>query len=367
MPTMSRLKRACFAVFTFVIGVLILELSAGLMLPAVEPKPKPPAAWTGIPEDVWTEFDPKLGWFHKKNAEARLQTKVIDHKITTNSLGLRGPREYSLKKKEGITRLYLLGDSFIFGFGVRDDETITATIENSDPSIEAMNLGVAGYGIDQMKLLLDRFDFDFAPDLVIIALYPEDFWRATRSYTDAGYSKPYFQLKRNGELVLKNVPVPLPKSASGSQFPQIIENSVLLQAFEKSALVRLCLKLSRRLLKVTGLEDPDSSEEWRLGREVLKTAIASIRRHGAEPVLMIVPPARWITGSVEPLRDSLVRFSKREHTPMIDLTDNFRSALSEAPVEHWFIPDDFHWTAAGHELAARALLDYVNDWKNERD
>lgn len=361
--TVKSYKTVLFTICALLLVVLILELSARLMLPALEQKPKPPAAWVRVPEQIWTEFDARLGWFHKKNAEAHLLTKAIDQKLSTNSLGLRGRREYQKQKSEGITRFYLLGDSFAFGFGVADEETLTARIESSDPSVEAMNLGVAGYGIDQMKLLLEKFGFDYMPDLVFIAVYPEDFWRATRSYTDAGYAKPYYHLDRHGDLVLRNVPVPAPKSMTGTQFPEIDEQNIPLRLLQKSALVRLSLKLVTRVLKIAGLRDPDSSDDWRLGREVLKSMVADIREYRAEPVLVIVPPIRWITGQSEPLRESLINFAAREKMEILDLTDPFRKALNKAPAEHWYIPDDFHWTAAGHELAAEELLSFIHDWK----
>lgn len=337
----------------------VLEAGARILMPAAEPLPAPPADWAKIPEEQWIEYHPRLGWFHQKSKQASLVKNNLKIPLSTNSRGLRGKREYPPFEISGKKRIYAVGDSFTFGFGVRDEETFAARMETLQPSLDVLNLGVAGYGVDQMALLVEDFGFACKPAVTFIAVYPEDFWRATRSFTDAGYGKPYFTLEAGG-LKLHQVPVPPPRHYQGSQFFDLNPGRpFFLKLLDHSALVRLSGKLSGRVLKKAGLEDPESGREWVLGREILKRLFETVRQNGSEPVLVIVPPMRWITGTVEPVRDSMLRLAGKSQVRAVDLTPVFKEGLTRKPIEAWYIPDDLHWTAEGHDLVARTLLEFL--------
>jgi hypothetical protein len=50
--------------------------------------------------------------------------------ITTNSVGLRGQWEYTVDKPSGAHRIALIGDSFVYGAGVNDNEVISHVLED---------------------------------------------------------------------------------------------------------------------------------------------------------------------------------------------------------------------------------------------
>ncbi len=322
-----------------------------------EIKPLKPQGWAIIPEASWIEYHPVLGWFHRKNRKAVLKKNGKESPLTTNSLGLRGSREYSVEKPAGTYRVYAAGDSFTFGFGVLDNEVFTHDMETAHPNWEIFNLGVAGYGVDQIRLLLKTFDYAYKPDAVILLIYPEDFWRATRAFNDGGYGKPFYKLKRSGEIELMHVPVPREKNFSAPQFPVFMEPSAADRLFAWSRWYVLGKKAVMMAMKKTGKEDPDSSPEWRLGRAILKDAVNEIRQKtGARIILTMVPPQRWLLGTVEPVRDSMARFAEREKIEFLDLTPVFKNALTHGhSIDEFYIPDDLHWTAEGHALVAQTL------------
>ncbi len=302
-----------------------------------------------------------LGWFHQKNKSAKLDKNKLQVPLTTNSAGLRGSREYFKAKPAAIQRVYAAGDSFTFGFGVKDSEVYTHQMELINPGIEVLNLGVAGYGIDQIYLLIKEFGFSYSPDIVLIAVYPEDFWRATRAFNDAGFGKPYFFIEKSGSLSLKHVPVPKEKNFSVPQFPIFQDVSAADELFSWSRIYTLSKKAGISIKKKLGLEDPESKPEWHLGRQILHEAIELVRGHHAVPILVIVPPKRWVTGTSEPVLDSMRRFAAREQIRAVDLTPAFRQASAEAGIDQYYIPDDLHWTPQGHELAAQVLLKEIAD------
>lgn len=349
----------------FSLAILFFLLGAAeIVLHKIYPsevKPAKPAGWAIIPEESWIEYHPSLGWFHQKNKKSKLDKNELQIPLTTNSLGLRGGREYLKPKPAGVRRYYAVGDSFTFGFGVTDSEVYTRQMETIDMEAEVLNLGVAGYGVDQIYLLLKEFGFSYAPDIVFIAVYPEDFWRATRAFNDAGFGKPYFFMQNDGTLTLKQVPVPTEKNFSVPQFPVFQSPSFTDELLAWSRIYTLGKKTALSVKKRLGKEDPESSPEWYLGRKILSQTVELVRSNGAVPVLVIVPPRRWITGTAEPIEESMLRFARREGIRSVDLTPVFKKASAETGVDDYYIPDDFHWTAKGHRLVAEVLLKEAAD------
>ena len=97
--------------------------------------------------------------------------------VRTNALGLRG-RRVSSPKDEGTYRIVMLGDSFVFGFGVEDDETLAAQLEATlgtrHEGIEVLNAGVPGWSTDQYYLFLRTRLDEITPDLVMLGLLDND-------------------------------------------------------------------------------------------------------------------------------------------------------------------------------------------------
>ncbi len=101
--------------------------------------------------------------------------------VTTKSHGMRGGRrEYSRARSAGSTRIALLGDSFIYGTGVSDEDVVSAAIEdlwNSEHDtepVEVLNFGISGSGqAEQLKTYLHKVRA-FNPDHVILFYFSND-------------------------------------------------------------------------------------------------------------------------------------------------------------------------------------------------
>jgi lysophospholipase L1-like esterase len=102
-----------------------------------------------------------------KNPEYRTAIRI-------NSLGLRGAEVGS--KGPRLTRILVLGDSFVSAFNVDEQETFVAVLENGlrrsgEGPIEVVNAGTPGYGtwheIRTLRALFERI----RPDLVVLCVY----------------------------------------------------------------------------------------------------------------------------------------------------------------------------------------------------
>lgn len=341
---------------SILLAVTLMEFSFRYFWPKPNQIGPPKTNWAIVPERIWTEYHPTLGWFHQKSKKAVLLKDGWSVGININSSGMRGLMDYSINKPVDMTRVMVLGDSFVFGFGVKDEETFSACLEQSDSNLEVLNLGVAGYGLDQILLLYREMGRKYKPDLVIIGIFPEQFWRSTRSFTDSGYAKPYFTL--SGEhLILHNVPTPKPFELKHNQFSDLIETNEVKDFFEKSILYRLLRRNMIQIGEHFGWVDP----EWILGRQLLKALIHDIKAEGTQAVLVIIPPDRWVKSArVDSQRRLLLRFAEREQVPMLDLTPIFFKTIQQSDITDYYIKDDWHWTAKGHQLATSILNDFIS-------
>jgi hypothetical protein len=86
-----------------------------------------------------------------------------------NGRGLRD-REYTLAKPPGVRRVLAFGDSFTFGSGVADDERFSEVAEDGLDGVEIVNMGVPGYGLDQILLSFLAQGRAWQPDEVVVFL-----------------------------------------------------------------------------------------------------------------------------------------------------------------------------------------------------
>ena len=68
-------------------------------------------------------------------------------------------------------RMIVLGDSFVWGYGVDDHQIFTSLMEKkAGPPLEVINLGVSGFGNDQEFLLWNSLGYRWKPDEVLLLI-----------------------------------------------------------------------------------------------------------------------------------------------------------------------------------------------------
>jgi hypothetical protein len=138
------------------------------------------------------------GWY-RKEGEAY---------VRVNSDGLRD-REHAKAKPAGTLRIAVLGDSYAEALQVPLEDAFWVVMEHrlqtcpafAGRRIEVINFGVSGYGTAQELLTLRQKVWDYAPDIVLLALTTNnditDNLRALKRTDEI----PYF-VYRNGQLTL---------------------------------------------------------------------------------------------------------------------------------------------------------------------
>jgi hypothetical protein len=151
-------------------------------------------------------FDPLLGWKNRPSFR-NVGPLFSADRVTTNSNGARGSTDFPYSRTDK-KRIVVVGDSFAFGQEVNDEETYAAILGSTLSDTEVINLGVIGYGIDQMLLTVKAEALKYSPDLIIVGFISDDIERTLVSFRD--FAKPSFVVDSSGRLGLVGTPVPPP-------------------------------------------------------------------------------------------------------------------------------------------------------------
>lgn len=288
-----------------------------------------------------TTHDPLLGWALLPGARGRQTSEEFDVPVRINTQGFRADREYSPEPPSGILRIVAVGDSFTFGNGVDVHEAWPAVLERRLEA-EVINLGVAGYGVDQQLLILESRGLAFEPDVVLLGLHTPDIFRST-SAVHNGTGKPRFRLGPGGALALTNVPVPSP----GSPLPPPPVRGPLER-----------LRIGRILS--TQLERHGVGEVWGLTEGILRRMERSASDAGARLVVLLLPPQYAVDGDLlerktqDHTTGCIAEILQKNGIEYLDLTVALRDR-AEATGEPLFFPRDGHFTPAGHRVVAREV------------
>lgn len=112
--------------------------------------------------------------FYPPNITAHSDSKDYYYTFKTNSLGIRNPE---ITEKKG-KRILVLGDSFVFGWGVNEEYTFVRLAEKKlqakDPNITLVNTGIPNTGPENYLPMYRALRDKLKPDLVVTVLYPND-------------------------------------------------------------------------------------------------------------------------------------------------------------------------------------------------
>lgn len=127
---------------------------------------------TAFPPSHTYRADNATGFWPEPNREYCIEDTDFKYRVKTNSIGLRGGEIQA--KDERTFRILGVGDSFVFGEGVQNQESFLKTLEASltkDFRVEVINAGIPGYGTRQEAVLVQRLVPQLRPDLVILGFY----------------------------------------------------------------------------------------------------------------------------------------------------------------------------------------------------
>lgn len=189
----------------------LTPLVGELALRVARPFPLDPPLYPGdVAEDAQvrgsTRLDPALGWRFEPNAVVADRGPDFELEYRCDADGFRA----AAPRADAERNVLFVGDSFTFGVGVEAGDTFVEHFAASAGRVQAHNLGMAGYGVDQMLCALREVGLARKPELVIAVFVLDDFTRSTTSYRyrNGWMRKPTFGLEGDAlvELTEANCP-----------------------------------------------------------------------------------------------------------------------------------------------------------------
>jgi hypothetical protein len=241
------------------------------------------------------EFSPNLGWENRRSFHQEFYSSDYGRMIeqTTNSVGIRDEREFSVQKTK--PRILILGDSFVFGTGLDQDDLIGRRLQEMLPEYEVISAGTVGYSSTQYLQYYEQYMAVYDPDIVVFAVYLNDF--AENYYgTIFGFTKPWFY--QIGPAGLEKVPMqqfalvkPPPEPREKILFPGFIKQR--LDAFRAKGNKELYVDHPYRHNQAWFMLETPMSEQaqYAMALEylVLNESKTKIERNGATFVVAYIP------------------------------------------------------------------------------
>ena len=284
-------------------------------------------------------YDSSKGWIPKPNLR---EVRALNNKIlNTNSKGLRGKKDFPYLKNNERLRILILGDSFTFGDEVSDDETYSYYLQEMLPHTEVINMGVHGYGHDQMLILFKEEGVKYQPDIVILGFLQLDMSRNLLEFRD--YAKPRFVVER-GELRLMGTPVPRPED-------------ILQRDWIRPRMIDLFSLVRHRVEKLIGLQQREMEE---ITTAILLELIRSVESNHAIPILAYLPRGREIANGIAVTQDEMYMFSicqLNENAKCFSTRPHFAAKIAKGET----FKSSGHWEPPAHHTVAEAIKDYLVD------
>jgi len=322
------------------------------------------------------EFDPRLGWKNAAGRHGRLTRKEFSYDVSINSHGMRY-REVQRRKPPGVTRVAVLGDSFVWGIGVSDGERFTELVEErSNGKYELLNFGVSGYGPIQYSLIFDEIVTGFQPDVVLLTFCLINDFVDNVFWCRAKYYKPYVLESPGPDVVIAGYPLPrigvftrgLPTDwlADYSRLYTLATSSVnraaaSLQDHGQAGLIGADELQKDIYFPQHSPDAADFAERMVAINTKVLTQIRDKARAHDVPLAVVVAPTRYEYESAFPKQKKGPNMNARNHLletlkelgiPAIDSTDAIDMS------DFWKY--DMHWRPSGHAKIADGILDWLN-------
>jgi lysophospholipase L1-like esterase len=337
---------------------------------------------------LYTEHDPRLGWRKRPGARATYRRREFTVEVQVNSRGLRD-RERGYDAPAGVFRALALGDSFVEGYSVALQDTVSQVLERdlAGPAcpVEVLNAGTSGWSTDQEYLFYVDEGSRYAPQVVVLFFYYNDVLFNDRD-NYFGRPKPLLGPGDGGlKVVNAPVPPPRPREAPTDERGTREEGSALMNVLRDrlkrgaprayDALARLGLwpplggsepGEEMRVYKTGATPRIDGA--WAATARILEALARETAARGARLLVAYVPNRMevrdrdfeltrrayamdergWDRGL--PLR-RLQAIGDAAAIPVVDLTPALRRADASL-LDRTYFTYDPHWTALGHRVAA---------------
>ncbi len=325
----------------------------------------------------------------KKNSTCPLKSTTHafpDVTIRTNSLGMRNP-EVQIPKPAGTFRILMIGDSYVTGWGVEEEQSLPRLLEQKLQSdfpgkhIEVINAGLPGSGPNYYYLFMKYIGMKLQPDLVIVGFLMLNDIVDNVSHTTwltvdehglpLTVSHSLSRIDDTGNIIPSSIPdkftTPFLKY---SHLYALIYDSIHPPKDENTSQTENPINEHTCLYKESCHMLDDAKERTKklfLGIKNIATEIgATILIAQFPSQLQIEKKARLKYGILIPLLPADKDRPYKEFGVFFESNGishlDMRSQFAGYPVTETYFAEDDHWTPKGHEVAASGIREKLHEF-----
>jgi lysophospholipase L1-like esterase len=268
--------------------------------------------------------------------------------IRTNAIGARG-EEVSPVKPPGITRIACVGDSYLFGTGVEQTDTLPARLERELEGVETINLGIEGANAYDHRVRIEHIALPLDPDIVIVFFLFNDVYLMERGLD-------WMAARQAGVTAREGARRAHERWQNRSYVWRYL-------APRLAGVARSVLGREAGRLAVWDRQFEDDVPAWRVSRDALLQARDLCEARGVQFAMAVLPSFAVFRDGKYPLstyRQRVVAWCEEEGIPVVDLHEPF---WGEVGRRYWINPLDPH--PDGEACAKMAA--HVAEWIRSDD
>ncbi len=315
------------------------------------------------PQASFHQPDPRFGYIGKPNFSGRFHSPEFNVLIEHNALGFRRhvtPAPAAIDHRS----LFVLGDSFTWGWGVGQGKVYTDLIaQKLGDELEVQNFGLSGTGTVQHAAIFDAYVREQLKtgDVVLLSFFSNDI--------PDNLVAPLRGVVKEGQVQIVG-----PDIEAGRPLKTWLKDHCLTFNLAAFACDLTIQKINRRKEEEIWRNTPEytyeqvipsDSPEYLVMRETLRRLKRDCEDRSARFVVAFIPGHAEVDGAL-PIDAGSIRgqtacrqafFACADELALetIDLLPYFKEARRSGLSERTTFARDMHWTETGHAIAADAI------------
>jgi hypothetical protein len=317
----------------------------------------------------WAYVDRSVGMWKQPNAEFRHKNDCFDVTYKSNSLGAR---DIDRETRSSDSRVMVLGDSMVEGWGGSDQNRFTNILETRT-GVPHLNFGASGrFGTIQEWLLYEKFGKDFDHTSVLLFIFPiNDFDDNNPNNFSPNLYRPF--LRKQDDSYAVYYPVEFDQRNTQSRSSTRRAKNWLYLNFYLLNVLRNGLDSMQAVPEASpGLP---KSRYYDFSDEELSILLFSLDRlrvaAGIRPLhIFTIASSSDLEAVMEKGGDPPIANALRKHikqmpnTYFTDLAPLFLADMisNQRSAADYTLGCDGHWGQLGNEFVANAVLEAVSRW-----
>lgn len=297
-----------------------------------------------------------FGHQHLPNSSYRVKKQCLDTHYEFNELGFRDKLQAKNSNKK---RVLVLGDSFMEGVGVKEEERLSDLLEQ-ETGLTHLNFSMADKGTTQAYLIYDSIAKHFQHDAILWSIFPTN----DLIDDDPGFGKTINGIKpcwsgKYPNYGLEFFPANAPQEKPNKTWKRFLKS----YTYTYNAL--FYLKQSMQLksteqkeFPLTGYFNYNSDQINRMIYSIQKLKIAS---KGKPISIICIPSTIDLDPKTKRNQENIELILKQTcnslNIKFISLFDLFQE--QENPVQNYYYDCDSHWNPEGHKLVNNYLMELI--------